>query len=313
MYVRKLSKLFVNVGTFRQTMNGHEADPFLANAIEDEAAEDAGEDAADEDVSMCCPTPPHLETPGQATSHGNMKYGKRGRPRKFATENAQPKKGATGKTQPFKKRTRCAGATQKLSAVKQESDVEFMQTIFLKPSAKKGARPAKVNKVPVTMWPQYSIDGIDHHRFVLVSASELWFEKMLKILRCRTDDQTLRRVTTNVMFQIKRLLRSILGKSLNCDDTEDVNDDEIHVEKKHKAAVTWSGFSLKDVLLLQKSWGMTKPTLVNTGEVMILLLDEEGTKFIREVIVEMIEQVALEAPDSKVGKKRNHVRGDLGV
>ena len=104
MYVRKLSKLFVNVGTFRQTMNEHEADPFLANAIEDEAAEDAGEDAADEDVSMCCPTPPHLETPRLATYHGKpTPKGKVGRPRKVATENAQPKKGATGKTQPLKK------------------------------------------------------------------------------------------------------------------------------------------------------------------------------------------------------------------
>ena len=169
----------------------------------------------------------------------------------------------------------------------------------MQPSAKKGANPAKGNDVPVTLWPQYAINGVDG-TFLLVSSSELWFDKMLKIIRCRADDHTLRRVTHNVMFQVKRLLRSVIGKECRCDDTDDECEEDVHKAPKRK---TWSGFGLHDVLILQKSWGVAKPTLVNTGQVMIFLLDEEGTKFIREVIVVMIEQVTLEAPASNVGEK----------
>ena len=122
---------------------------------------------------------------------------------------------------------------------------------------------------------------------------------MLKIIRCRADDQTLRRVTAKVMFQLKRLLRSILGKECKCDDTDDVcEEDSQPVLKPLAKRRTWSGFCLHDVRLLQKSWGVVKPTLVNTGEVMILLLDEEGTEFIRHAIVVMVETVTLEAPAS---------------
>ena len=256
-----------------------DADPFLVGADEDEVVDERT-------VSMCSPKP-RLATSAEQTTPG-----KPGRPKKGATQTEQsPTK---------RKRTSRHGCKQKLSAMEPKSDVEFMPTVFVQPSAKKkGAKPAKVNTVPVTLWPQYSINGVDG-TFLVVSASELWFQKMLKTIRCRSDDQTLRRLTANVMYQLKILLRTILGNAVESDNKADVCEDDVQEKPKQR---TWSGFRLCDVLLLQKSWGTTKPTLVNTGEVMILLLDEEGTKFICEVIVLMIHQVTLEAPVSEFAKK----------
>ena len=265
-------------------MVGDDADPFLIAA--DEGAMD------EHTVSMCSPTDQqHLTLTVTPTR-------KVGRP-KGSTKKAEPKKGATENEQPSKKRPRGTAerVKQSLSTLELESDVELMHTIFLEPSAKKGAKPAKGNKVPITLWPQYRLSGVDG-TFLLVSASELWLEKMITFLRCKGEEnKTLKRATTNVMYQIKRLWKTLLGASFNCDDTEDVDEDDLKQGCKRR---TWSGFHFTDVVLLQKSWGTTKPTLVNTGVVMVLLLDAEGIKFIREVIVGMIEQISLEAPDSRI-------------
>ena len=97
-------------------MAGYDADPFLTAVDEDEDADVMDEHA----VSMCCPMPPHLAADQQPLTVKGTPTRKPGRPKKGATENAQPPT----------KRTRCGRPKQKLSALEPKSDVELMPTFF---------------------------------------------------------------------------------------------------------------------------------------------------------------------------------------
>ena len=95
-------------------MAEHDADPFLTAADEDAGVMD------EHTVSMCCPMPPHLEMPRLATSADQQHLTLTEKPTR---KPGRPKKGATEKAQPPRKRTRCAGGKQRLSALEPKSDV----------------------------------------------------------------------------------------------------------------------------------------------------------------------------------------------
>ena len=159
-------------------------------------------------------------------------------------------------------------------------------------------RPRLADLQPVTIWPQYTIAGLDGI-FVVASVAEPWLAAMLRTLRQRHEhgsaaDATTRILSRNLSASLRVLVRKGLASIDGHAPVDEPDDIAYNVKKR---ARTFSGLAIEDCFLFDVTLAEHPITMVNYGRQLIFRLDDNGMRFINTALVTLIKKLSSSAAD----------------
>jgi hypothetical protein len=165
----------------------------------------------------------------------------------------------------------------------------MVHTIFVDPSTvvKQDGKTAKRKAnagVPITIWPQYKLAGLDDHVFAVVAPTEWWLATLLHTLRQRSNVSSVRNLQTELADRARQWIRSGLD-SINVTSRADDDSDDAEVDQRPSRYRSLSGMSTTRTKLLNVRIDGATVTVLNYGRMFVLLLDDAGIRFIHDNIV----------------------------
>ena len=213
---------------------------------------------------------------------------------------------------PVKKRFHVS-AKLSVAAVEQTAGMSMVATVFLKPadvesSCNVGKRKREeVMPTPVPLWPQYTIAGVAG-RFIVVSSYEQWVVSMMHCVKVRNggargehgvnwrSGASFRDLNKAVSVSLRAMLRKSLeevkaAKTHMFDDDDDADSEPKIIDKRTNH--TFSGFELKNVLLVNVVVADRPLTILNNGRLFIVALDAASISFIQEDLPRIIKNLTV--------------------
>ena len=172
----------------------------------------------------------------------------------------------------------------------------MVHTIFVDPStiAKHDDKTAKRKTtagVPVTIWPQYTIDCYDDKTFVVVTPTEWWLNTLLQTLRPRSTANTVRNLQTAFSELARQWIRSGLD-SFSANRRTDDDSDDAGVGQRPPRHRSLSGVNATRNTLLNVRIDDASVTVLNYGKLFVLLLDNDGLLFIHNNVVAACKNIS---------------------
>ena len=167
----------------------------------------------------------------------------------------------------------------------------------------KGRHP--VEYTPITVWPQYTVEGIEG-TFVVCSPSEMWMDASLHALRPKTTTSNSAKAMRSLVKGLQTAMRTVLRSGLqqhrkggeHADDAESSDDGAAQTRPKPR---NFSGFKLDQVFLIKINVAGAPLTIVNYGRHLIARVDDDAMHFIRSCIPDIIRKLSVsDAPDEIV-------------
>ena len=163
-------------------------------------------------------------------------------------------------------------------------------TIFVDPpEAGKQASGAVKRKlgtrVPVTIWPQYTLSGLADVVFVVVSPTEWWMNAILHAVRPRSSPQTARNMRASLADLTRLWIRSGLTSLKREADEDAESGDDNAAQNKKTWERSFSGVKLKNMSLLDVNIDGAAVTVLNYGKLFVLKLNDAGIRFLQWNVV----------------------------
>ena len=226
-----------------------------------------------------------------------------------------------------RKRRAHGPATSLLVPVSPDSDPRghMCMTVFVTPASGEAQRQQQSTRtpkrqrvdprVPICIWPQYAVNGIDG-RFAIVSPNEPWVATMMRTMRYRkvgnnSGESDNSRSLAKALWEAIRVMtrkglqntKSPLAKSAPGEDelAEDSSDEDATIPKVGRAR-TSSGYRISHVFLMATRIARHRVSIVNYGKQLIVKLDNNGFDFINDVVVNLIQRLSDGNGESAVKK-----------
>ena len=199
--------------------------------------------------------------------------------------------------------------TQDLTQIAHDTDPtkNELLTIFIDVAAPSDATGPDSSRAPqctpVCMWPQYELKSRVGERFIIVNATEDWFNRLITVVHGQASSGKhavkLRDLKQYTMDALKKILLKGLSTSTTSvcamSDDEEIDTSIITPSAKKRR---YSGIPALRVSTVEAEVAGWHLTLLNYGKQFVMKLDESAIRFTTTHIVAIVRQLAVKSsPD----------------